>query len=322
MTDQLIAFETGTSDVQHVAESLGKTLTRWTKGKAAETRRAYQTRVQQFTAWLVQQEPGQEPLAYLESYSEHLQANVSKRSAQAHLNTVKRAMQRAAAYGYMPAQAAANAALAEAPKVRGQIAGQRLTKVQRNKLLRTPGVDSAKGLRDTAILALLSVCGLRRSEVAALTWHDVQEVGGHYVVNIVEGKAGRDRSVKLPVWVWRALERYAVAADLWKADGVAVFVPINKGGNVAAGRGMSSQAIYKLVTRYCEAAAVPEIAPHDLRRTAAALARDGGASIEQVQHMLGHASPQTTSNYIGAQYSLDDNAVDYAKARPPKGLEK
>ena len=53
----------------------------------------------------------------------------------------------------------------------------------------------------------------------------------------------------------------------------------------------------------------------DLRRTAALLARRGGASIEQVQLMLGHASPQTTSNYIGESLNLDDNAVDYSPLR-------
>ena len=48
---------------------------------------------------------------------------------------------------------------------------------------------------------------------------------------------------------------------------------------------------------------------------AAKLARQRGASIEQVQVMLGHASPQTTSAYIGETLNLDDHAVDYADVR-------
>jgi hypothetical protein len=31
--------------------------------------------------------------------------------------------------------------------------------------------------------------------------------------------------------------------------------------------------------------------------------------------MLGHASPQTTSSYIGETLNLDDNAVDYNPLR-------
>lgn len=57
------------------------------------------------------------------------------------------------------------------------------------------------------------------------------------------------------------------------------------------------------------------ISLHDLRRTAASLARKGGASIEQVQVMLGHANSQTTSEYIGEGLDLADHAVDYSQVK-------
>ena len=77
-------------------------------------------------------------------------------------------------------------------------------------------------------------------------------------------------------------------------------------------RGVSQpHAIYKLVNYYTRRTGLPAVKPHDLRRTAALLSRRGGATIEQVQLMLGHASPQTTSDYIGESLDLDDNAVDY-----------
>jgi integrase len=78
---------------------------------------------------------------------------------------------------------------------------------------------------------------------------------------------------------------------------------------------MTPHAIYKLINTYTAMTGLPPVKPHDLRRTAALLARRGGASIEQVQIMLGHASPQTTSNYIGETLDLDDNAVDYNPLR-------
>jgi hypothetical protein len=37
-------------------------------------------------------------------------------------------------------------------------------------------------------------------------------------------------------------------------------------------------------------------------------------STEQVQVMLGHANPQTTSEYIGEGLDLEDHAVDYNQA--------
>jgi integrase len=40
--------------------------------------------------------------------------------------------------------------------------------------------------------------------------------------------------------------------------------------------------------------------------------------MEQVQLMLGHASPQTTSQYIGAALDLDDHAVDRTEVYIPE----
>ena len=38
---------------------------------------------------------------------------------------------------------------------------------------------------------------------------------------------------------------------------------------------------------------------HDMRRTNARLAYDGGATVEQIQLHLGHASAETTRKYLG-----------------------
>ena len=61
---------------------------------------------------------------------------------------------------------------------------------------------------------------------------------------------------------------------------------------------LSASGIWWIVKGYAERLNLPELAPHDLRRTFAALARDGGASIEQIQRELGHASVQTTEIYL------------------------
>ena len=57
-----------------------------------------------------------------------------------------------------------------------------LTAKQAQALLNAPGSTTIKGLRDRAILAVLLGCGLRRSEVAALTYKDVQQPDGRWCI--------------------------------------------------------------------------------------------------------------------------------------------
>ena len=72
---------------------------------------------------------------------------------------------------------------------------------------------------------------------------------------------------------------------------------------------MSAQAVFDLVKQYGKACGL-NISPHDLRRTGAKLADKGGATIEQIQLMLGHTSIKTTEIYLGVQQNLADAPYD------------
>src|SRR5258708_7079261 len=86
--------------------------------------------------------------------------------------------------------------------------GNWLSVAQAQKLLNTPDVTTTKGLRDRAILAVLLGCGLRRSEVAALTVGHVQQRDGRWCIVDLIGKHGRVRTIPMPMWV-------KVAQDAW-----------------------------------------------------------------------------------------------------------
>jgi site-specific recombinase XerD len=58
--------------------------------------------------------------------------------------------------------------------------GNWLSVQQAEKLLNAPDVTTKKGLRDRAMLAILLGCGLRRSEVAALTMKHIQQRDNPY----------------------------------------------------------------------------------------------------------------------------------------------
>src|SRR5437016_6095864 len=85
-----------------------------------------------------------------------------------------------------------------------------LTLRQSQALLSAPDIATVKGLRDRAILAVLLGCGLRRSEVAALTFSHVQQRDGRWCIVDLRGKHGRIRTVPMPTWV-------KVAIDAWTA---------------------------------------------------------------------------------------------------------
>jgi site-specific recombinase XerD len=291
-------------------------------GMAENSRRAYSSRLKAFIAWLNQQGDA-EFVTHLRRYVGYLrdECQLSPRSVQAHINTIKGMLKTAAALEPSLTPMLSQLQLVKAPVVRGQLHGLRLNSAQAQALLDAPGTDSVKGLRDSAILGLLLTLGMRRSEICNLTWGHITELDGHRVIANLKGKHGRVRTLKLPVWLWRMIMRWGEESrtDMSNPER-RVFVPITKDGHVLRVReGFTPHAIYKMLIHYTKQAGIPPVKPHDLRRTAALLARRGGASIEQVQIMLGHASPQTTSSYIGETLNLDDNAVDYNQVRLRSG---
>jgi integrase len=146
--------------------------------------------------------------------------------------------------------------------------GNWLTVRQAQTLLNAPDATTTKGLRDRAILAVLLGCGLRRSEVAALTVPHVQQRDGRWCIVDLVGKHGRVRTVPMPTWVKVAIDAWTAAAGI--ADGY-VFRPVNRAGQ-AQGAGLSEKVVWQLLQPFALAAGVP---PHDT--TVVALARSCAA---------------------------------------------
>jgi len=189
--------------------------------------------------------------------------------------------------------------------------GNWLSLRQAQALLNAPDIATVKGMRDRAIIAVLLGCGLRRSEVAALTTEHIQQRDGRWCIVDLFGKHGRVRTVPMPVWV-------KVAIDAWTAlvnvSSGYVFRPVNR-GDQTVGERLSGKVVWQLLRPYASAAGVPGIAPHDCRRTAAKLCRAAGGELEQIQLLLGHASVQTTERYLGTKQDLVNAPNDGIKLR-------
>lgn len=176
---------------------------------------------------------------------------------------------------------------------------------QTEALINAPEPSSAKGLRDRALLALLVGCALRRSEVVRVLVENIQRRDGRWVLIDVVGKRGRVRTVAVPQWAKIALDAWLNRADLHRGP---VFRAVDRNGTLAE-HAISAQGILPIVVAYGRSIGL-EVKPDDLRRTCARLCHAEGGELEQIQLLLGHASIQTTEQYLGTKQNLTEAPND------------
>src|SRR5579875_2381148 len=161
------------------------------------------------------------------------------------------------------------------------------------ELLAAPDRRTLIGLRDYAILLVLSRLGLRAGEVAAIELEDIDWRAG---LLHVRGKAAREDVLPLPVDVGEAIVAYLQVRP--RGASGAVFLR-TRAPIVGVARG----AIGSVVATACERAGVPRVGAHRLRHTAATEMLSGGASLGEVGQVLRHSELLTTTIY--AKVHLD-----------------
>src|SRR3982074_981481 len=126
----------------------------------------------------------------------------------------------AADNGLLAPELAAGITRIKGGKSKGVRVGNWLSIRQAQTLLNTPDVSTKKGLRDRAMLAVLLGCGLRRSEVASLTFKHVQQRDSRWCIVDLVGKHGRVRTIPMPTWVKVAIDAWTEAAGLVAGHGL------------------------------------------------------------------------------------------------------
>jgi integrase len=205
----------------------------------------------------------------------------------------------------MAPELAAGISRAKGAKRSGVRLGHWLTAEQAEQFMALPDVKTIKGIRDSAVLAILLGAGLRRAELAALDFEQIQLRDGRWVIVDLAGKQGRIRSVPIPPWAHDAVTRWKEAAGI--SEG-AIFRSVTRHGGVRPRR-ISPQGVFMIVKTYSDRFHAM-VRPHDLRRSFAKLAHTGHAPIEQIQLSLGHASVVTTEIYLGVKQNLQDAPCD------------
>ena len=276
------------------------------------TKRVYNLGLDEFFEWF-----GQEPRpgftkATVSAWRVALEARgLGSVSINVRITAVRKLAVEAADNGLLAPELAAGITRVKGAKSKGVRVGNWLSVQQAQKLLNAPDVSTKKGLRDRAMLAVLLGCGLRRSEVAALTLKHIQQRDNRWCIVDLVGKHGRVRTIPVPTWVKVAVDAWTAAAELTEGH---VLRPVGRGDRVLGDR-MTEKVVWQLLQPYARAAGVPGIAPHDLRRSCAKMCRAAGGELEQIQLLLGHASVQTTERYLGTKQDLVHAPNDGIKLR-------
>lgn len=296
------------------------------------SKRAYSRALIDFLDWYERNGRPGFTKATVNAYREHLlKEEKSRSSINQALSAIRKLAAEAADNGLVPPTLAYGVERVKGVKQEGVRAGNWLTKEEAEKLVNTPvtrwrqeEIPLLKASRDQAILAVMIGTGLRRAEVAGLTWEMIQQRDGRWAIIDLVGKGSRVRSVGIPPWVKVALDSWAGASGVGHGR---IFRALNKDGQLAGkvrtkgdyqtDGNLTPQAIYNIVAEHVLAAGYinrkgeAALAAHDLRRTAAALSLKGGADLRQIQQMLGHASITTTERYLEPMRSLQVTAGDF-----------
>jgi site-specific recombinase XerD len=155
------------------------------------TRRAYSQALEEFLIWFRDEPNRAFNKATVQKYRTDLESKgLAASSVNVRLSAIHRLALEAADNGLMDSELAAGIARAKGAKRSGVRLGHWLTADDAGRLLATPDLTTIKGVRDTAVLALLLGAGLRRSELAGLNCDHFQYREERWLIADLHGNTG------------------------------------------------------------------------------------------------------------------------------------
>lgn len=194
-----------------------------------------------------------------------------------------------------------NLARPKAPKPYQSESTQSLTDEEMAALLAHVKAKAAAGdvvgKRDYAMLLLYTATGMRRQEVAGLTWGHVKVNGKLTITGTVKGGDYESRDVADPRVRDALLDYLASSGRLqWMQPTSPLWTRHDRGGK--PGKALGSHAFVKNLKAYAEAAGIGPMHLHQTRHTAARIWGDESGSMTEVQTLLGHKNVTTTRVYL------------------------
>lgn len=163
-----------------------------------------------------------------------------------------------------------------------------LSTTEIDRIIAAVDTSTVKGLRDSAMLEVLYSCGLRVSELTSLRMQDL--FFGEGYVRVI-GKGDKQRLVPVSAVARERIQRYLDERRSARPSEEIVFLN-NRGGQ------LTRVMVFTILRQAAARAGIAKrISPHTFRHSFATHLLEGGASIRQVQEMLGHESIITTEIY-------------------------
>jgi site-specific recombinase XerD len=139
------------------------------------TKRVYNMALDEFLAWIRQAPRPGFTKATVSAWRVSLEERkLGSSSIIIRMSVIRKFAAEAADNGILAPELAAGIARVKSAKSVGIRMGNWLSARQAQQLLNAPDVTTLRGLRDRTIIAVLLGCGLRRSEVAAVTFAHIQ----------------------------------------------------------------------------------------------------------------------------------------------------
>ena len=146
--------------------------------------------------------------------------------------------------------------------------------------------DHCSNARDLALIDLLASTGMRVGELVRLNRTDIDYQNRECIVT---GKGDKQRKVYFDARTKIHLQKYVNGRnDTNEALFVSLLAPYNR---------LQISGVEIRLRQLGHELNIPKVHPHKFRRTLATMAIDKGMPIEQVQHLLGHQSLDTTLQY-------------------------
>lgn len=185
-----------------------------------------------------------------------------------------------------------------------------LTSKQAGRVLSSLNTGTLAGLRDYAIIALMLTTGLRTNSIILADIADIKPLGDMTVL-YYQGKGHEEKAdfVKLSEPVLTAIRRYIAARAAEPAPNEPLFASI---AHRNGGERMTTRSISRIVKNALRAAGLESerLTAHSLRHTAATLAMKNGASLQEVQQLLGHKNISITMVYLHTLERAQNTSTD------------